>query len=140
MNNLQNCVLIVEDEFLIAHAVGLLVKAMGLAVCGKTDNAKDAVALAALHRPKVIVMDARLRGNMNGVDAALAIHQTVNSSIIFMTGSRDSETMTRIQLAEPSAVLIKPASREQLTSAISDAMGLTFRASNCTGDGNGRSI
>ena len=122
MSDLQNCVLIVEDEFIIAYALGLEVAGMGLAVCGKADTAKDAIAMAAIHRPKVILMDTRLKGDMDGVDVALAIRATLKSRIIFLTGSRDSAAMARIRSAEPFTVLSKPATNKQITSAISDAM------------------
>ncbi len=122
MNDLQNHILVVDDEFLIAAALCAQVEEMGLTVCGTAATADDAVALAQAHRPSVVLMDMRLRGEKDGVDAALAIYHTVGSKVIFITGSREPATMARIQLDHPSAVLFKPISNWELQEAIKAAM------------------
>ena len=124
---LQRCVLVVDDEYLIAWALSAQVESMGLEVCATAGAAEEAVALAQKHRPSIVLMDMRLQGDKDGVDAALAIHETVGSKVIFITGSREPATMARIQLDHPSAVLFKPLSDRQLRAAIEaverDAVG-----------------
>jgi two-component system, response regulator PdtaR len=56
------------------------------------------------------------------VEAALVIHALVGSKMIFITGSRETATMARIQLDHPSAILFKPISDGQLRVAIATAM------------------
>jgi DNA-binding NarL/FixJ family response regulator len=121
MNQLNNLVLIVDDEFLIAMGLSLQVEELGLEVCATAATADDAIALAQQHRPSIVLMDVRLQGEKDGVDAALAIHETVGSKVIFITGSSEPETTARIQLARPSAVLFKPIAQRQLRSAIEAA-------------------
>ncbi len=118
MNSLQPCVLVVDDEFLIAQGLRMQVEDMGLKVCGTAATAATAIALAEAHRPSVVLMDVRLRGEGDGVDAAIAIHETVGSKVIFITGSREPATMGRIELDHPSAVLFKPLFGRQLQTAI----------------------
>ncbi len=45
--------------------------------------------MAQKHRPRVVLMDVRLRGESDGVSAALAIHEHVGSKVIFITGSKE---------------------------------------------------
>lgn len=118
MIRLANTVLIVDDEILIALALQIQVEELGLSVCDIAGTVSEAISMAQHHRPAVVLMDMRLRGSGDGVDASLAIHETVGSRIIFLTGSREAATIERINLDHPSAVLFKPASREQLASAI----------------------
>jgi DNA-binding NarL/FixJ family response regulator len=118
MSELQNCVLIVEDEFLIAQGLTLQVEDMGLTVCATAATADEAIAAAVEHRPRLVLMDMRLRGERDGVDAALAIHERVGSKLIFVTGSREPATLDRIGLDHPAAVLFKPVSDRQLRTAI----------------------
>ncbi len=66
-------------------------------------------------------MDMCLRGERDGVDAALAIRALVGSKIIFLSGSSDAKTMARIQLADPKAVLFKPVSDRELMNALETA-------------------
>jgi two-component system, response regulator PdtaR len=122
MSDLQNSVLVVDDEFLIAMGFRTQVEDMGLAVCGTAATAEDAILQAQTHRPAVVLMDMRLWGKRDGVDAAIAIHNTVGSKVIFITGSREPATIDRINQDHPFALLFKPVSNRQLRSAITDAM------------------
>jgi len=122
MSDLQNCVLVVDDEFLIAMGFRTQVEEMGLTVCGTAATADDAIAQAQKHRPAVVLMDMRLWGDKDGVDAARVIHDTVGSKVIFITGSREPATIERINRDHPFALLFKPISNRQLRSAITDAM------------------
>lgn len=118
MSDLRACVLVVDDEFLIAQGLCLQVEDMGLPVCATAATAEEAVAAALEHRPMVVLMDVRLQGELDGVDAALAIHEHVGSKLIFVTGSREPATLDRISLDHPSAVLFKPVSDRQLRMTI----------------------
>jgi DNA-binding NarL/FixJ family response regulator len=122
MSELRKCVLIVDDEFLIATLWSILVQNMGLEVCGIAATADEAVALAKEHRPAVVLMDVRLRGVRDGVDAALEIHESLGSKMIFITGSSEPRTRVRIELDHPTATLFKPVSDRQLRGAIEDAL------------------
>lgn len=125
MTSLRKSVLIVEDEFLIAIGLSSQVEDMGLVVCATADTADGAVALAKEHRPAVILMDVRLRGVRDGVDAALEIHHHLGSKVIFITGSREQATIERISQDHPFAILFKPVSERQLQGTIADAMRAT---------------
>jgi two-component system, response regulator PdtaR len=122
MSELQNHILVVDDEFLIAEGLRAQIEDMGMTVCGTADTSDLAVALAQQYRPSVVLMDMRLRGQKDGVDAALVIHATVGSKVIFITGSREPATIARIQLDHPVAVLYKPISYQQLRAAIVSAL------------------
>ena len=117
-----DCVAVVDDEFLIATGLSMQVEGLGMTVCGTAATADEAVALVALHRPAVVLMDVHLGGEKDGVDAALAIHDTVGSKVIFVTGSREPATMERIQQDHPAGVLFKPVSDWQLRQAIDAAL------------------
>jgi DNA-binding NarL/FixJ family response regulator len=122
MTVLNKSVLVVDDEVIIAELWSMHMEMMGLEVCGSAATADDAVALAVEHRPAVVLMDMRLRGQKDGVDAALAIYETVGSKVIFITGSQEPSTMSRIQLDHPAAVLIKPVPDHLLQKAVTDAL------------------
>jgi DNA-binding NarL/FixJ family response regulator len=100
----------------------MMIEDMGLQVCGIAASAADAVTLAETHRPRVVLMDMRLRGEADGVDAALAIRDGVGSKVIFITGSREPFTTARIHTGHPAAILFKPVSDQQLQAAVRAAM------------------
>jgi two-component system, response regulator PdtaR len=118
MNKLNDCILVVEDEFLIADCFTSEIEAMGRTVCGVADTAQKAIAMACEHRPSLVLMDVRLKGVEDGVDASIAIHQAVGSKVIFITGSREPANLKRIELDHAEAVLFKPLRGYQLQEAI----------------------
>jgi DNA-binding NarL/FixJ family response regulator len=122
MTLLARTVLIVEDEFVIAEMLSTYIEDLGVPVCGRAATMEEAVALAVQHRPAVILMDVRLIGEKDGVDAALAIYDAVGSRVIFVTGSREPATMERINLDHPYAVLFKPMTEHQLKAIVSQAL------------------
>ena len=120
--SLNDSILVVDDDFLIAEGLCVQVQDMGLQVCGTAASADEAVALSQKFRPCVVLMDMRLQGSKDGVDAALAIHYTVGSKVVFITGSREAETLRRIALDHASAILFKPVADNQLQTAIRIAL------------------
>lgn len=122
MTQFQNSVLVVDDEAIIAELWCLHMATINVEVCGVAATADAAVALAQEHRPAVVLMDVRLRGEKDGIDAALAIHQTVGSKVIFITGSKEDSTVARIQMDHPVGILFKPVTDRQLHAAVRQAM------------------
>lgn len=119
MTNLhRDRVLIVDDEFIIVQTLSLYVEDLGLEVCGTAASAEEAIALALDQRPYIVLMDMRLQGERDGVDASQAIHDQVGSKVIFITGSREPATLARIEGDHPAAVLFKPISEGQLVAII----------------------
>jgi AmiR/NasT family two-component response regulator len=95
---------------------------MGLDVCGRAATAERAIELAREHRPSLVLMDMRLEGDKDGVDAALAIHESVGSKFIYITGSREPETLKRIETGFPTAILFKPLADRQLRAVVEAAL------------------
>ncbi len=122
MNHLNDCILVVEDEFLIADCFVDEIESMGRTVCGVADTAQKAIALAREHRPSLVLMDVRLKGVEDGVDASIAIHEAVGSKVIFIIGSREPANLKRIGLDHAAAVLFKPLRGYELRSAIEAVM------------------
>ena len=123
MNESKGSVLIVDDEFLIVMGLHYMAEEIGLNVCGTAATARDAVRIAQEHRPQIVLMDVRLKGKQDGVDAALAIHETVGCPVVFITGSKEPETIQRIHQDHPAFILIKPILLHQLRDAVSRILG-----------------
>lgn len=121
MKELRDHVLIVDDEFLIVMGLHMQVEDMGREVCATAATAEDAIEAAQKHRPMIVLMDVRLQGERDGIDAARVIYDTVGSKVIFITGSREPATVARIEQDHPCAVLFKPVSDRQLRAAIDAA-------------------
>lgn len=116
-------VLIVEDEFIVAMTLKDEFEDAGYEVVGLAGTADRAIELACAASPDVILMDVRLKGSGDGVDAACRIHeQGLNPAVIFVTGSTEPEALERIQHDHPSGIVFKPAAFTDIDRAIRTAL------------------
>jgi hypothetical protein len=66
-------ILIVEDEIFIQLDLERELTAAGFQIVGIADNAAEALRLAEREQPDAVLMDIRLRGARDGLDAALEL-------------------------------------------------------------------
>src|SRR3954452_15590472 len=78
-------ILIVEDELLIVEDLKLKLRRLGHTVVGHATTGEVAVHKVAETKPQLVLMDVRLRGNMNGIEAAGRIHDVHPIPIIYVT-------------------------------------------------------
>jgi two-component system, response regulator PdtaR len=114
-------VLIVDDQFFIVEFLRVWVETYGFEVCGVAKTAADAVAQAVAKKPDCILMDVRLEGDRDGVDAAFEICKSIKTKVIYVTGSSESPTIARINEDHPFAILIKPIDPADLRQALEQA-------------------
>ena len=115
-------VLIVEDEALVALELRENVERLGHEVIEITDNAERAVSLALKNRPDLVIMDVRLSGKMDGIEAASVIRRSADIPVVFLTAYSGDEMLTRATQSGPYGYLLKPVQERQLESAIRVAM------------------
>jgi two-component system, response regulator PdtaR len=113
---------LVEDEALIALSLSDMLAELGFQVCGPADTAQRAVELALSQRPRLVLMDIRLKGKPDGIDAAREIRAQLPAPIIFVTGSCEREMMLRMEAVAAAGVLIKPILFDELKAAIGKAL------------------
>ena len=111
-------VLIVDDHTIIALAVGGILQKLGHSVIATVTTGREAVDWAAQHRPDLVLMDIELKGDMDGVAAAIAIKNSLGISSVFFSGHLDEETRRRAAEAEPIAFLAKTASTETISEVL----------------------
>lgn len=114
--------LIVEDEWFIAVESEIILREAGYAVVGTAVTADEAVALAERGRPHLILMDIRLRGARDGIEAAVEIRRRFGIACIFATAHAEPSLRARGAEAEPLAWLVKPYSDRQLLAVVRDAL------------------
>lgn len=114
--------LIVEDEALIAEELRERLSGLGFSVIAAVDSAEEGVAIATSQRPDLVLMDIRLRGEKDGVQAAAEIRQRVDVPIVYLTAHSDRRTVERAKATEHDGFILKPFHRRELQSTIEVAM------------------
>jgi signal transduction histidine kinase len=107
-------VLVAEDEAMIAEALSLSLTRLGLVVIGVADSADEAIAVVRDSRPSLVMMDIRLKGARDGIDAAAEIRDRFGVPVVFLTAHADDATLQRAKQSDPFGYLVKPYSERDL--------------------------
>ena len=120
-SSVNNSVLIVEDEGLVALNIEGALTEAGFNVVGIVDTEDEAVTAAQELRPDVILLDITLREG-DGISAARRIQQSTNSKIIFVSGNWDPRTLAEAGEVLPAGFIRKPFVTDSLAKAVRDAI------------------
>lgn len=115
-------VLIVEDDFLISMQTETALTDEGIKVVGVAGTAEEAVLLAKQHRPVLAVMDIRLAGRRDGIEAAEELFRELGIRCIFATAHDDSRTRSRAAAFAPLGWLAKPYTMASLIALVRQAV------------------
>jgi diguanylate cyclase (GGDEF)-like protein/PAS domain S-box-containing protein len=122
MNTENASVLVVEDEAIVALDLTMQLESMGYKVVGTAESGEEAIRLARLHRPKLVLMDIMLKGEMDGVEAAEQIGRGLHVPVVFLTSYIDSQTVQRAARATPYGYMTKPFQTKELRATIEVAL------------------
>lgn len=111
-------ILIIEDEFITASALKLLLGGMGFDIVGVEDSGEGAIKTAEQLKPDIVLMDIILNGDMNGITAAKYIREQYNIPVIYLTGQADDSTIFQAIESEPFGYIIKPFEEKNLKTSI----------------------
>jgi DNA-binding NtrC family response regulator len=115
-------ILIVEDKFLVAQDLSVCLRKLGYTVSGICASGNEALEQARQHQPQLVLMDIRLKGNMDGIDTVHQLRKEMEVPVVFLTAHSDEDTLQRASEAEPSGYVLKPFDERQLFTTIELAL------------------
>ena len=115
-------ILLVEDDFLVGMEIEAGLRDAGCDVIGVAATAEEAVMLAEAERPLLAVMDIRLAGERDGVDAALEIERRLGIRTLFASAHGDADVRARAAAARPLGWIGKPYRVTALVAAVRHAL------------------
>jgi PAS domain S-box-containing protein len=101
-------ILLVEDEVIIAMELENKLKKIGYAVTSVVSSGEAALEKAGVDRPDLILMDIRIKGEMDGIETAEAIRKKFGIPIVFSTAYLDEGKIERAKITMPFGYLLKP--------------------------------
>ncbi len=114
--------LVVEDEMLLAMDLKMSIEGMGYDVAAIAFSGHDASLQASTLKPDLVLMDIKLKGQMDGITAAEQIKKQSGAPIIYVTGNTDEHTMDRAMKTNPAGYIQKPYFDEILHDMIEKAL------------------
>ena len=100
-------ILVVEDERITAEDIKSGLENAGYSVPAMASTGEDAVDKAGKLRPDLVLMDIKLKGKMDGIEAAGQIKLRYNIPVIYLSAYSDEYTLKRAKITEPSGYIIK---------------------------------
>ncbi len=113
---------IVEDERIVAVDIESCLNSMGYDVTCISKTGKDAVLCAAKDHPSLVLMDIKLKGKMDGIEAAAIIRRECRIPVVYLTANMDMAVLERAKRTEPFGFLVKPFDNQELMSTIETAI------------------
>ena len=115
-------VLVVEDESIVSKDIQHSLKKLGYNVVGAASMGEKAIELANSENPDIVLMDIMLKGDMNGIETAAKIKETLSIPVIFLTAYADESTLSKAKVTEPYGYIIKPFKEIDLHTSIEMAL------------------
>jgi len=115
-------ILVVEDDPVVAKDIKNSLEDLGFSVPAVISTGEEAVQKARELQLDLILMDIKLEGEMDGVEAANQIWQRFNIPVIYLTAYGDDQTLQRAKITEPYGYLLKPFEVRELHSNIEMAL------------------
>jgi two-component system, cell cycle sensor histidine kinase and response regulator CckA len=115
-------ILVVEDERIVALDLAATLKELGYAVAASVGSGEAAIEQATRLRPDLVLMDIRLIGEMDGIQAAQSIKKELDVPVIYLTAHSDDPTLARAAATGPFGYIVKPFKSADLHCAIEIAL------------------
>ncbi|MCE5308568.1 MAG: response regulator [Acidobacteriales bacterium] len=115
-------ILIVENERLVATDIAQCLQQLGYEVSGTAVSAVDALRQAVLKTPDLVLMDIKLKGGIDGVQAAGALQERMDIPVVYLTAFADVRTVERAKSTFPSGYVLKPFDDRSLRTAVELAL------------------
>jgi CheY-like chemotaxis protein len=120
MENIK--IMIVEDEFIIARNLKMMLEDLGYKPYDPVDTVKDAIHLLENNHVDMAILDINLSGAHEGIEIGNHINTHIHIPFIYLTSNADKATVDEAKLTHPNAYLIKPFSSDDIYAAIETAI------------------
>ncbi|WP_346317764.1 sigma 54-interacting response regulator [Chitinophaga sp. YIM B06452] len=100
-------ILIVEDEFIVANDLRLILVPAGYQVVGIAASAEEADEYLQSNRPDIVILDIRLEGDISGIEFARKL-KAENIAFIYLSANSNQKVLEEARTTEPYGFLVKP--------------------------------
>ena len=114
--------LIAEDESIVAMELRQSLMIMGYQVTAIVNSGERAIENAQNDPPDLILLDIRLKGELDGIDTANLIRTRFKIPVVFLTAYLDEDKLERAKLTMPFGYLLKPVQDRDLKATIEMAL------------------
>ena len=115
-------ILVVEDDEIVSEYIQRRLERVGYRVLPVVSSGQQALETTREESPDLVLMDIRLQGDMDGVEAAREIRDRFNIPVVYLTAYSDDATLDRAKVTEPYGYILKPFRERELHTTIEMAL------------------
>ena len=115
-------ILIVEDERITAEDLTDILSGLGYEVSGTVASGAEAIRIAESNPPDLVLMDIRIKGEMDGTETARILRERFDVAVVYLTAHADRETLERAKQARPIGYIVKPFHEPELHASVEIAL------------------
>lgn len=115
-------ILVAEDDMVVGMVLVDRLTKLGYDVIKLVSSGEEAVDYVGGTQPDLILMDIKLAGRMDGIEAATAIRAQHNIPIIYVSAYTDDPLLERAKKTDPFGYLVKPYGERDLRTAVEMAL------------------
>lgn len=123
-------ILIVEDERIVALSVKDILNSEKYNVCSIVNSAKEAIKEIDHYRPNLVIMDIKIKGEIDGIELAKYIKNKYLIPSIFLTAYSDNILIERAKVVEPLGYILKPFNKNEIISTVKIALYKSVKEKN----------
>lgn len=109
---------IIEDDFIHASRLEMLLDELGYLVVGTTDSSDKAPAMISAVKPDLLFVDIMINGEQDGIEMVERLQTRLNIPVIFITSLRTEDIIQRAMKVKPYAYILKPFEKATLQASI----------------------
>ena len=115
-------VLIVDNETGFASQLEQDLERLGYQPTGKVHSAENAFAKIEVQKPDIVLIDIRLRGEIDGIKAAEIVRSKYGIPVVFTIAHLDAGLIEKAKLTTPYGFILKPVQERDLRLTIEMAL------------------
>jgi len=119
-------ILVVEDEAIIAMDIQFMLRKLGFSQLEVVDTGEESLQKVAVDKPHLVLMDIKLKGQLDGIEAAKQIFFEYNVPVIYITAFGDEKTLERADGSARYGFITKPFEETELQSTIESALSQVY--------------
>ncbi|UFH56295.1 sigma 54-interacting transcriptional regulator [Spirosoma sp. KNUC1025] len=110
-------ILIVEDEYIIANDLEIILTEAGYPVTGVADSVAEALLLMEQQKPDMVLLDIYLKGKETGIDLAKMLEDRA-IPFIYISANDNRSVLEAVKATQPSGYIVKPFREKDLLTTL----------------------
>jgi len=99
--------LIVEDQFIEANNLRIILRKAGYVVCTIARSVREALVIIEKEKPDLVLLDIHLKGVLTGIDLAKVL-QDKNIAFVYLSANSNKQILDAAKATKPYGFLVKP--------------------------------